>query len=230
MATKEPITVVKKVKNGALLSNGLIRMEKVRLSFPHLEKAYKGKNDGDDKKPAFGVTSMLHKTDDNPLNTDHVELKGLIVEVMNKMMEENEVKKLASDRKFIRNGDDSSRVEYEGYWTVSARELKRPVVKNKKGETIAVEDEEDRDAIKEMFFSGCYATVLIRPWYQDGVKVGAGFGERLNAGLVAVQFFSDKGERLSGDGISEDDVNESMGGMDDDEAGGGFDDDDDDDL
>lgn len=224
---KEPITVIKRVQNGALLSNGLIRIEKVKLSFPHLDKPYKG--DDDDGKPAFSLTAMLHKTEDNEHGICHKEVKDLIVEVMKKILEENEVKKLGADRKFIRDGDESSREEYEGCWTVSAREQRRPKVKNRKGETLLSEDDDDKDAIRDMFYSGCYATILVRPWFQDGVKVGKGFGMRINAGLVAVQFWKD-GERLAGEGLSDDDIDAAMGGSDDDDSGGFDDTDDDEDL
>lgn len=47
------------------------------------------------------------------------------------------------------------------------------------------------EKVADMVYGGCWAHILIRPWYQDGKKVGAGYGKRVNAGLVGVQFIRD---------------------------------------
>lgn len=169
------LEVAKKVKNAVLYTNGMIRIDNVRLSYPHLDKPYAGKNDrGEDGKAKYAVVGMLNKS-------THVEAKDLIVEAINELLKANKNAKVAADKKFIRNGDDSDKVGYEGHWTVSAREERQPSVRNQRGELIV-----EAKKIADMFYGGCYGNILIRPWFQDN-----DYGKRVNAGLVGVQFLRD---------------------------------------
>lgn len=180
MATME---VKKRVANAILYTNGMIKIENVRFSYPHLDKPYAGKGGDDDSKkakPKYGIVGMLPKK-------THVEAKNLIVEAMNDLLKQNDNATVSSDKKFCRNGDDHEKADtYGGHWIVSAREERRPSVRNKRGELIA-----DPEKIADMIYGGCWGHILIRPWYQDGKKFGAGYGKRLNAGLVGVQFIRD---------------------------------------
>jgi hypothetical protein len=101
----------------------------------------------------------------------------------------NDGGKVSADRRFLRDGNDADREEYEGHWIVSARETKRPNVRDADGELLDPVDDEDR--IEELIYGGCYCDILIRIWFQDGVKVGKGYGKRVNAGLVTVKFRED---------------------------------------
>lgn len=193
------LEVAKKVKNAVLYTNGCIRIDAVRASFPHLDKPYAGKDDG---TPAYGIVSLLDKK-------THKEAKDLIVERINQILADNKNAKVASDRKFIRNGDDSARDEEDGHWTVSARETKRPSVRGKDKTVLSPEEALD------MIYGGCYVNVLIRPWFQDNK-----FGKRVNAGLVAVQFLRDGeafGEGRIDDEEAWDDVVDDDGFTDDDD-------------
>src|SRR5574337_229731 len=109
MANRE---VVKTVKNAILYSDGTIRVDNVRASYPHLGSKFKDK-DGKDGK--FGIVGMLPKE-------THVEAKNLLKEAMDKLLSENGDVKVASDKKFLRNGDDSDNESYAGHWTVSTSE------------------------------------------------------------------------------------------------------------
>lgn len=205
------LEVKKKVTNAILYTNGMIRIDNVRVSFPHLDKPKEGKDDnGNPTKAKFGIVGMLPKK-------THVAAKELIVEAMNALLAANDNPKVASDKKFIRNGDDQDREEYEGHWTVSAREERRPPVRNQRGE-IVVEVEK----IADMVYGGCFCNILIRPWYQDGQKVGKGYGKRVNAGLVGVQFVRD-GEAFGEGRIDDTDAWDDVSGS----SGDGFEDDDD---
>ncbi|MGP1667052.1 MAG: hypothetical protein ACTS5I_14345, partial [Rhodanobacter sp.] len=128
MAERE---IVKKVDNAILYSDGCIRLDNVRASFPHLDKPY-AKADpktGVTPEKKFGLVGMLDKK-------THVKAKDLCVEVINKLMKDADIKSIASDKKFIRNGNDMGREEYEGYFIASAREARRPTVRNRKGEVM----------------------------------------------------------------------------------------------
>lgn len=186
--------IVTRVKNAILYSDGTIRLDNVRASYPHLttpfmddkDKAKKGIKDRnsysnkDDYISAliaagakYGIVGMLDKS-------THVEAKDLCVKVINEIIAKAD-EKVAKDRKFIQNGDDTAKTEYEGYWTVSSREARKPTVRNRRGEVVS----SDRE-IENMIYAGCRVNMLIRPWFQNNE-----FGKRVNAGIVAVQFAAD---------------------------------------
>ena len=198
------LVVQKKVKNGVLYTNGMIRIDCVRASYPHLDKPYKG---DDDKAVAkYGILGLLDKK-------THKEIKDIIVERINELLKENKGAKVAADKKFIKNGDDAGKEECEGMWTVSAREERRPSVRDAEGTSLSPEE------AKEICYAGSYVDILIRPWFQDNK-----FGKRVNAGLVAVKF------RKDGEPFGEGRVDDSEAWDEDDNGGDGFSSDEDDDL
>lgn len=201
------LIVEKTVTNAVLYTNGMVMLKNVRASYPHCDKPYKGKGKNGDNggEPKFSITGMLDKK-------THVAAKDLCVEVINKLMKENECPKLAGEKKFCRNGDDSSSPEYEGHWTVSASESRRPAVRDQRAQLIL-----DEQKIADLIYGGCYVNILIRPWFQDN-----DYGKRVNAGLVGVQFVKD-GEAF-GEGRIDD--TDAWDAVDDDGAGDGMDDDD----
>lgn len=181
--------VVKKVKNAVLYSDGCIKIENIRVSYPHLDKPYAGNQNGDDNnqaEPKYGLVALLPKD-------THVEAKDLCLEVIKQIQEDNDIK-IAKDKKFIRDGDDSDKVENEGCYTISAREARRPSVRNKNA--VPMTEREIQDNI----YGGCWGSVLIRPWLQDNK-----YGKRINASLIAFQFLRDDepfGEgRVDDDGV-----------------------------
>lgn len=194
MATRK---AVKKVKNAVLYDDGLIRVSNVRFSHPHLDRPFKGSNDSDNKNAIakYGVTGML------PKNT-HAAAKKLIEERIEAILKENKVKALASEKKFLRDGDESDKDEYEGHWTISAREERRPILRQALDDG-SLEIVEPEDA-KEVFYGGCWGSLLIRPWFQNNK-----FGKRVNAGLTAATKKAD--DEAFGEGrISEDEVDEAF--------------------
>lgn len=201
-------TIVKKVENGVLYSDGLIKIENVRLSHPHLDKPYKGKEDKADAVAKYSVTAML------PKNT-HKAVKDLLVEVIKKMEVEAKVK-WASDKKFIRNGDDTAKSEYEGHWIISAREERPPILRDQQKRNV------ERTEAASVFYGGCYGTIIIRPWAQNN-----SWGKRVNAGLSVVQKVKD-GPAFGEGRISDDDADDLLDEVEDDDADLGGDDDNDD--
>lgn len=192
MAKKEKAKIVKKVANAALFSDGLIRVSNVRLSYPHLDRPYK--KEGDAGVAKYGVVGLLPKD-------THKAAKKLIEEEIEKLMKEAKVRALPADKKFLRDGDESGKEEHEGHWTISAREERRPILKEfSDGELVLVEPED----AKETFYGGCWASLLIRPWFQNNKH-----GKRANAGLSAVTKKAD--DDAFGEGrISEEDVDEAF--------------------
>lgn len=181
--------IVKKVKNAVLYDDGRIKVTGVRFSYPHLRKPYKGKTDSGE--PKFSVTGLLPKA-------THKEAKKLIEEQIEKLMKENKVKALASDKKFLKDGDESDKAEAEGMWTISCRETKRPSLRDEDKEIV---DPENAD---EVFYGGCWGSILFRPWYQNN-----DYGKRINAGLDAVRKSRD--DESFGEGrISDEDVDEAF--------------------
>lgn len=207
-------TVVKKVTNAVLYSDGTIRIDNVRLSYPHLDVPFAGK-DGDDedgkdpkkKKAKYGVTAMLPKK-------SHAAAIKLVERAIDDLLKENDAK-VAKNKLFLRDGDDEEAVEYDDHFIVSARESKRPTCRDRRGNTLEVED------IEGTFYGGCWGNIFIRPWYQDGVKVGKGYGKRVNAGLIACQFVRDDepfGEgRINDDGVFDEVDNDDFDNNDDDD-------------
>jgi hypothetical protein len=216
MATLE---IKKRVANAVWYTNGLIKIENVRFSYPHLDKPFAGKNaDGSAAgKPKFGIVGMLPKK-------THAEAKQLLVEVMNELLAANKDGKgvaptVSSDKKFIRNGDDHEQAEtYGGHWIVSAREERQPSVRDARANLVT-----EASAIAKIVYGGAWGHIMIRPWYQDGVTVGKGYGKRVNAGLTGVQHIRD--DKPFGEGRVDD--TDAWAAEDGKGTGDGMDDDDD---
>lgn len=181
--------IKKKVKNAILYTDGTIRISGVRFSYPHLAKPYKG--DGDQGEAKFGLVGLLPKT-------THDAAKKLIDERIAELLKENKVKALPADKKFIRDGDESDKDGYEGNWTVSARETRRPPLRDRQNQVVEPED------ANEVFQPGFWGDMLIRPWYQNN-----SYGKRVNAGLSSVQFV--KKDEVFGEGrISDEDLDDTF--------------------
>lgn len=205
MATLE---VAKRVKNCVIYKNGLIRIDNVRGSYVHVDKPYKGKNqkrdDGSEAEPKYSLVAILPKD-------THEEARKLIVDAITQLLKDNKDAKVAKDKRFIRDGDDAEKEEYEGAYTVSAAELRKPKCRDRAGELIELPED-----IREMFKSGYWFNILIRPWFQDN-----DYGRRVNAGLVGVQFV--KKDKTFGEGeIDDSDAWDTVDG--DDDGMGGDDD------
>lgn len=205
--------IVERVSNAKRYGDGTILIENVRCSYPHLFVPQEGDKPGD---KSYSMTALLPKK-------THKAAQELITKACRELLEENKAKfkkgervALAADRKFLRDGDLSGKTENEAMFTISAREKKRPSVRNKDKSVI---DSSESDII----YGGCYVNVLIRPWFQDN-----DYGKRLNANLIAVQFVRD-GEPFGEGRISEEDIDDTFDDIDDgDDGDAGFDDGDDD--
>lgn len=220
------VEVVKKVKVKGpkgqpgfayLHDDGSLLIEYVRFSHPHI--AHPWKKDGDKGKPKYSVQAMLGKK-------THAAAIELVEERIAELLKENKVKKLKSDRIFLRDGDDSDDDVHEGFMLISAREERRPPMRHKTGKKIAPDDVDDNDEniAEQLFVGGHWGAVWIRPWFQNSVD----WGKRANCGLTAIQFLL-KDETFGAGRLSDDDIDDRMRAHDDDDDDDGSYDDDDDD-
>lgn len=205
MAERE---VVSKVSNAVLYSDGTIKLENVRLSYPHVGAPFTGQNDDGKEEKSWGVAAMLPKK-------THTAAKDLVKKCITDLMQKNEAK-VATENWFLKNGDDKEQPEYADHFIVNASDKsRRPVTRNRKNEVV------DADEADQIFYGGCWADILIRPWYFDGkAKNGKKYPKRVCAGIVAVKFKRDDepfGDSIVGDdGVFDDDDS----GFDDDSGGG----------
>lgn len=178
--------IARKGKNFIVYTDGCIRIDNVRASYPHLAHAW-AKGEKDRKK--FSITGLAPKE-------THDEAKKAIVEEINKLLTSSKIGKLASEHKFIRNGDDSGKDEAEGHWIIKASENegRRPSVRDQKGRLVEVDD------IEELVYPGCVVNVLLRPWAQNNEH-----GKKINANLIGVQYVK-KGERFGEAPIDDEDA------------------------
>lgn len=210
-------TVVKRVKNAVLFSDGAIRIDNVRCSYPHLVTPQAQVNDEGKETTSYSIQLLAPKK-------THREAKDLCVEVLTAILLDNKVKGLPADKKFIKNGDDQAKDEQVGQWVINAKESRtRPALRGRKkdpktGKPMRLDPDKDGD----VFYGGCYVSAMIKPWFSSHPKGG----KRVSCGLLAVQFLED-GEPFGNARISEDEVDDSFEGEDTDDGGFGEDDEDD---
>ena len=179
--------------------DGCILIKNVRLSYPHLFKAW-AKNP-DKETPKYSGRFLMDK------DTHAADIKALGAHIA-RLMQEHFKGRIPADKLFMRDGKDTAKPEQENSWLIAASESRRPDVINRDKSRINEED--------DIVNAGCYVNVLIRPWAQDNK-----FGKRINANLVAVQFVRD-GERF---GQARPDINEHFGDEEGGDGDGGFGDD-----
>ncbi len=182
MAEKAPRTVLQtayyegtKEVQAILYSDGTILINGVRFSYPHLGTAYEGTNDAGVKSEKYGLKGMMPKATHKPA-------MRLMKAHMEAMMKDNKTADLASDRKYLRNGDDLGKEEMKGHFVFSASETTPPKLRNAAAQKIA-----NDKAADAMFYGGMWGNALIRPWWQNHQK----YGKRVNAGIAAAQFVRD---------------------------------------
>jgi hypothetical protein len=204
-ADKEPRKVVKEVPGAVLYSDGTILVKDVRLSYPHLGKAYESKDDDGNDQKKFSLKGAFPK--------DRKEAMRLIKGEIDRVMKENKAEDLASDRKFLRNGDDMGKPEFKGMYVISASDSNRPHLRDRAAKKV------EPESADRMFYGGCWANVLINPWWQNNKRGG----KRVNANLSAVQFVRDD-EPFGTERITDEDVDQTFAPVGDGDSG--FDDDD----
>jgi hypothetical protein len=160
-----------------------IKLKNVRLSFPSLFQ--KTTFEGTETK--YEATFLL----DNELHADSIaEVKG---QMKAGIKEKFKGAKVGAEKLCLKDGADSNYDGYENSWSLKAADHKRPLVIDRDKSPLVESD--------NRVYSGCYVNAIVELWFQDN-----GYGKRVNANLLAVQFMKDGepfGEGSSSVGVDE---------------------------
>lgn len=151
-----------------------IRLDNVRISFPVL---FTPKTDFDGGTPTYSAMFLISKGD------KQIESIRAIIEQVAKARwgakyAEVLQKLYKQDRVCLRDGDAKDAASLNGYYYVSARSDKRPLVINRDRTPIRPDD--------GIIYPGCRVNAIVDIWAQDNQ-----YGRRINAVLSGVQFRSD---------------------------------------
>lgn len=193
------LTLVKEVKNGAVMKDAkgeiFFRIDRVRLSYPFLGTPSEDEDDNGNKKKSWRTVCMLKKS-------THTEIKDELKAHIQKLIKDNEAK-VPADKWFLTNGDDKEDEAMHGHFLVTASDSKkRPKVRDHKGQIM-----DDLEEIDDLFYGGCHASVLIRPWFFAGKAKDSSktYPKRVSANLVGVMRWLSKEDEAFGSGRIDDD-------------------------
>lgn len=151
----------------------VIKLPKVRLSFPQLFKAKAFRPEQD---PRFEGTFLL-----DPSNKAHAKVIKNIEAQAAAVAKEKWGKKIPKALKQCFGDADDSGKEYDGYegmFYISSSNKTRPTVVDRDRTPLVEEDGKP--------YAGCFVNGTVTLWTQDNE-----FGKRINANLRGVQFVSD---------------------------------------
>lgn len=176
----------------AKTTNRRVKLDNVRLSFPHLDQPHSVRGGA----PRWGANFIM--TPD-----DHRALLRKLEAMIDEVATEGKIR-LKGDNTCLRDGDDNTNQDgeiyqgYEGnkYIAANANEKRRPKLYTRRGK-------QTLDA--DIFYGGCYVNAWIDIWPQNDSA-----GKRVNAALVGVQFVED-GESFGGAAPMDDDLVEDLG-------------------
>lgn len=212
------LKTLKRVENAVLMEDAkgvkLIRLDKIRFSYPFFGNKAQDKDDNGKDTPKWRGVAMLPK--ETHLAAKEM-VKALCLELINNEKKKNPKTVVPTSHWFLSNGDDKEDEQMHGYWLVSASEGKyKPKVRNARGEQMT-----DPDEIDEMFIAGHYGSMLIRPWFFGGsskANPSKPMAKRIACGLAGVMYWK-KGEPFgAGGGVDDEDAWEVQEGGDDGEG------------
>jgi hypothetical protein len=159
-----------------------IKLNNVRLSFPSLFR--KSVYNGEETK--FEATFLLNK------KTQADKIKEIQDAIASMIKENLKGAKLGDDKKCLKDGDDFEYVGYAGNMSIKASSNKRPLVIDRDKSQLTEED--------GRLYAGCRVNATIELWAQNNT-----YGKRINANLLAVQFYKDDEPFADGEKGSVDD-------------------------
>lgn len=142
-----------------------IQLKNVRLSFPSV--FHRAVFEGTEGK--YEATFLIDKED--------VKTKKVIDDAIAAAIAEAKIK-VPSDKRCLKDGDESEYDGYEGNWSLKAANSKRPTVINRDKTPLTEED--------EVVYAGCYVNAIVDFWVQNNK-----YGKRVNANLYGIQFLKD---------------------------------------
>lgn len=159
-----------------------IKLQNVRLSFPSLFR--KAVFEGSETK--YEATFLLDKE-------KHADtIKELKAAISKRIKDDLKGAKLSADRICLKDGDDFDYAGYAGHMSFKASNNKRPLIIDRDRTPLTEDD--------ERLYAGCYVNAVVELWVQNN-----GFGKRINANLLGVQFFKDGEPFADGESASQDD-------------------------
>ncbi len=196
---------------GKTITGEVIKLKRVRLSFPNLDEARAPKGVANAKE-SFGATALLDPTD-----TSHKELYKLCVAEINRLRQEAWGGKHPKEKPLecIGKGDNKTNDDgevykgYEGMIFISGKSDTRPLAL-----TASKKEINDPKIIASTLYGGCYVDMNINFWVQDNE-----FGKAIRCGLRGVRFREDGeafgGGRATADEFDDVEEGEGLDGLDD---------------
>lgn len=169
-----------------------ILLNNVRLSFPSIFQ----RSVFDGKEGKYEATFLIPKSD--------TKLKAQLDAAIDEAIKAAGIK-VPSDKRCLKDGDESDYDGYEGTWSLKAANAKRPTVIDRDKSPIVESDEK--------LYPGCYVNAVIDLWLQDNK-----FGKRVNANLYGIQFVKD-GEAFGAGPVNVFDDFDDLDGDSDDDLG-----------
>ncbi len=155
-------------------NENFVLLKNVRCSFPQLF----GPVEKEGKTYNAGCTLLLDAAND-PKHAQYAKDVGaLIAKVIHEDLKDQ---RIPADRRCLRKGKDGTRPELDPFLTVSSNCKTKPVVLDKADPKKIITDQAACP-----IYAGCRVNAKIRLWGQNNK-----YGKRVNAELVAIQFFAD---------------------------------------
>jgi hypothetical protein len=145
-----------------------IKLNNVRLSFPSLWR--KSVYNGEETK--FEATFLIDK------KTQADKIKEIEAAIALSIKENLKGAKIGDDKKCLKDGDDFEYAGYAGNMSLKASSNKRPLVIDRDKSNLTEED--------NRIYAGCRVNAIVELWAQNNT-----YGKRINANLLAVQFYKD---------------------------------------
>ena len=159
-----------------------IKLNNVRLSFPSIFR--KATFEGAETK--YEATFLIDK------ESQADKIKELKSEISKRIKEDLKGAKLSAERICLKDGDDFDYTGYAGCMSFKASSTKRPLVIDRDKSPLTEDD--------NRIYAGCYVNAMVELWVQNN-----GYGKRINANLLGVQFFKDGEPFADGESGSVDD-------------------------
>ena len=159
-----------------------IKLNNVRLSFPSIWR--KSVYNGEETK--FEATFLIDK------KTQGDKVKEIEAAIATMIKENLKGAKLGDDKKCLKDGDDFEYAGYAGHMSIKASSTQRPLVIDRDKSSLTEED--------GRIYAGCRVNATIELWAQNNT-----YGKRINANLLAVQFYKDDEPFADGQKASIDD-------------------------
>lgn len=160
----------------------LIKIENVRFSYPHFGEAREEEREDGSKKKAWQGVAMLPKA-------THGAAKEAFAKLLHELMDANKVK-IPSEYRCLKDGDEKEDEAMNGHWLISFSESgkHRPSARTVRNEVIGEAVEVDN-----LFYGGCWGSVMLRPWYFSGKAKNSTktYPKRICCGYSGVQFLRD---------------------------------------